>query len=471
MKPHFLPLTPITTPWMRDLFSKPDQLQQAVQEFGSPVNILDHDAFRDNISSIKAIFDTHQINGEVFFARKANKAKSFVIAAKNAGCGVDTASANELRECIEAGMQPEKFISTAAVKTDETYLLSLAAGNVVILDNDDELAHAQRVAENSSASLNIGIRINGFIVRGQTLYTRFGFPMEQALKRIENLAQSHPNLRFKGLHFHLNGYSVEERTLALSQSLALAEKIQAKGIAVDFIDIGGGFLVNYLEREQEWTAFHQVFKNSLTDTAAPELTFRKMPLGVYVEDGKTYGEPTVYPYYNGTSAAEILDQILKGEDNAARLKNQNIQLRVEPGRALLNQAGITVARVNYRKTDMEGRLLVGLEMNRTQLMSSSADFLLDPFHLPENPLDQNKTVYGYLMGAYCLEQELILKRKIAFKQMPEVGDLVAFVNTAGYMMHFYESEAHLFDLANNVVRENEKFTLDEDFFMESLTQP
>lgn len=61
-------------------------------------------------------------------------------------------------------------------------------------------------------------------------------------------------------------------------------------------------------------------------------------------------------------------------------------------------------------------------------------------------------------------EELILKRKIVFKQMPEVGNFIVFINTAGYMMHFYEFEAHLFDLANNLVWGDNRFILDYGFF-------
>src|SRR5690606_9297660 len=133
------------------------------------------------------------------------------------------------------------------------------------------------------------------------------------------------------------------------------------------------------------------------------------------------------------------------------VRKRGISMRMEPGRSALDQCGITVARVAFRKRDSQGNLLVGLEMNGTQLRSSSADFLLDPIHIPSATVTNSVSpVDGFLVGAYCLEQELILKRRIRFKAYPQVGDLVVFVNTAGYMTHFYESEAHQFELASNV---------------------
>ena len=133
-----------------------------------------------------------------------------------------------------------------------------------------------------------------------------------------------------------------------------------------------------------------------------------------------------------------------------RLEDNEIELRLEPGRSLLNQVGITMARVAHRKVDARGNHLIGLEMNMSQLKSSSADFLLDPFVSYHNEDATQQPIEAYFTGAYCLEQDVILKRKVALKQLPSIGDVVIFVNTAGYMMHFYETEAHLFKQAQNV---------------------
>jgi diaminopimelate decarboxylase len=129
---------------------------------------------------------------------------------------------------------------------------------------------------------------------------------------------------------------------------------------------------------------------------------------------------------------------------------------------------MTIARVVYRKYDSRGDLLIGLEMNRTQLFSSSADFLLDPSLLYQQAPDHHdREVSAYFVGASCLEQDVILKRKIRLEKVPDIGDLVCFPNTAGYLMHFYETETHLFELAKNLILEYQQdgglsFREDED---------
>ncbi|MDN3593490.1 hypothetical protein [Zunongwangia endophytica] len=113
-----------------------------------------------------------------------------------------------------------------------------------------------------------------------------------------------------------------------------------------------------------------------------------------------------------------------------------------------------MAKVVHRKKDAKGQWLIGLEMNMSQMMSSSADFMLDPYVMYAN-LDENKTedksVEVYFTGAYCLERDVLLKRKVTLPKLPEIDDIVVFVNTAGYMMHFFETQAHLFELAPNLV--------------------
>ena len=60
-------------------------------------------------------------------------------------------------------------------------------------------------------------------------------------------------------------------------------------------------------------------------------------------------------------------------------------------------------------------------------------------------------VEGYLVGAYCIERELLSWRRLAFPDGVAVGDVVVFPNTAGYLMHILESASHQIPLARNVV--------------------
>lgn len=455
---HF-PLTPIIHPWLKDHIARPERLLQYMDQHGSPVNLHHLTPFTENILEYQRVFEKYTLNYRIYFARKANKCLAFATQAATLNQGVDTASLRELEECLAAGVSPEKLLLTAAVKNERLLTLAIKNDVTIVADNQDELDHIQKIAESLHKKPVINIRLGGFIVRGKPLTSRFGFTPAQAAKLIMELQRTHPHLLYQGLHFHLNGYSIEQRVCAIEQCVALIDELNKYGISTVSLDIGGGFLINYLASETEWHDFHQALRDAILENR-PAITYANDPLGIIRIENKLHGEPQVYPYFNSIHKAAFLEKILTAKSEIfgtpiyQMLRDRQIEIRMEPGRSLLDQAGCTIAKVTFRKQDTQGNLLIGLEMNRTQLRSSSADFLLDPIHITQNNTAETagkNEYHGYLVGAYCLEQEFILKRKLKFEQYPSVGDLFIFLNTAGYMMHFFESEAHLFHLAENII--------------------
>ncbi len=451
-------LTPLIAPWVPDLLADQATLHQLFDQHGSPINVHHTQPFLENYREYTAVLEQHDLRHQIFFARKANKCRAFVQAAEQAGFGVDTASYRELKQALALDNHPERLVLTAAIKEERLVRLAVEHDVLIVVDNEDECHLINRVANELQKTALVGVRVSGFVHEGEPLYSRFGFALHAAIRLIsERMGPGHDfaGLQFRGLHFHLNGYSRQQRGAALLATIHCADELRERGITTHFIDIGGGFLVRYLAHRHEWEHFHRELARAVQGERAP-ITFQNNGLGLGMIEGKLHGQPTVYPYYNETPRASFLREILayedeQGQDVATLLRERDIELRMEPGRSLLDQAGVTLARVAFRKWDSNGDLLIGLEMNRTQMFSSSADFLLDPFVLHQHP-DPNATpTAGYFVGAYCLEQDLLLKRKINLEQVPAVGDIVCFPNTAGYMMHFFESEAHLFELATNLV--------------------
>jgi len=460
-KNNHLPLTPILHHWVQQLMASDRSLFAAVEKYGSPLNVHCLTPFEENIKHYQSILNKLGLKHKIFFARKANKCIDFPVAAARLGHGADTASYRELEQCLSNGLANKNLILTAAVKNRK--LLELAVDNrvTVVLDNVDEFNLIKEIVEQRQTKVEINIRLGSFSFEGNTLPTRFGFTLEEAFILIQQIHDNEPFIAFKGLHFHLNGYSTEQRAAAIEQSIGLIDRLATSGIRTTSLDIGGGFLMNYLSSKTEWENFNAQLRLAILEERMP-ITYQNDPLGIVKVKGNLYGEPTVYPYYNELSKGKFLEAILHTDSIIYKqpiyklLLQRDLELRMEPGRSLLDQCGVTVAKVAFRKKDTAGNWLFGLEMNRTQLRSSSADFLLDPIHIPYKKLEQDQELTeGYLVGAYCLEQELILKRKLVFSQFPQVGDLLVFPNTAGYMTHFFESEAHLFELAKNIMYEHE----------------
>lgn len=461
-----LPLTPLLHSWVKKLIAHPESLHTAIEQYNSPLNVHSLIPFQENITEYQKVLNELNLKHKIFFARKANKCLTFPMAAAQAGEGADTASYRELKQCLDAGISPKDLILTAAVKNEK--LLNLAVENqvTVVLDNSDEWELLKSILTKKQKQVTVNIRLGGFQFDGKILPTRFGFSLDEAFEFIQQIHNQEAFVNFTGLHFHLNGYSVEQRVAAMEQSIQLIDQLQNVGITTQSLDIGGGLLMNYLANQSEWENFNQELKRAVLEERSP-ITYQNDALGIIKINNQLYGEPTVYPYFNHLHKANLLKTILTTVSSIYQqpifqlLQQRNIELRMEPGRSLLDQCGVTVAKVAFRKKDTDGNWLFGLEMNRTQMRSSSADFLLDPIHIPKTENEEENAVEGFLVGAYCLEQELILKRKITFLRFPQVGDLIVFPNTAGYMMHFFESEAHLFELATNVIlKDNNHFVID-----------
>jgi len=464
------PLTPIIAPWVHELI-KENQLFEAIETHQSPLNIQHTKSFKENIKQYITLFEKYSLDYKIYFARKANKSKCFVRAAAKLDQGVDTASYRELAQALEIGLNKRHLISTAAVKNKKLISLCIENQIPIVIDNLDECQLIQETCEALHTTIDVIVRLSGFQFSGETLPTRFGFPIRDAKNFIsQELGKKGKfnRLNYTGLHFHLNGYSIPQRAACILQCIDLIDELSAHHITTTSLDFGGGILINYLTDGNQYGEFLKALKASVVQEI-PAITYQRDALGMTVIDKRIYGEPAVYPYYNEVHKAAFVEEILTYKNGAQQpihqlLRERKIQIRIEPGRSSLDQAGITVAKVAFRRQDTAGEWLFGLEMNRTQLRSGSADFLLDPLHVPRSKEENEEPTYGYLVGAYCLEQEQILKRKIKFQQFPQVGDLIIFINTAGYMMHFYESEAHLFELAENLVYHSDKqsLSLDED---------
>src|SRR5699024_11548900 len=78
------------------------------------------------------------VDTQIFFARKANKALTFVDAVRDAGHGVDVASERELRQVLDRGVAGERIILSAAIKPDRLLKLAISNGVVISADSRDE---------------------------------------------------------------------------------------------------------------------------------------------------------------------------------------------------------------------------------------------------------------------------------------------------------------------------------------------
>jgi diaminopimelate decarboxylase len=456
-----VPLPARLEPWQAALCEQPDLLAAWIELHGSPLNVIDPTPLARNADELQREAARAGVDLKIFFARKANKALAFVDEARALGLGVDVASERELRQALDSGIAAADLIVTAAVKPRALLELCVASGATVAIDNEDELRLLTALAERAGSRMPVALRLAPALAREKPI-SRFGLSSLEIIGLAERFwPPGHASpLTIAGVHFHLDGYDASDRVSALGESLELIDALRARGHRPAFVDIGGGLPMSYLDDDLAWVHFWLEHRAALLGQREP-LTFESHGLGLSAQGGEIVGKPNVYPYFQEPTRGVWLAGVLQAEVTTAMetstaaeaLRARGLQLRCEPGRSLADGCGLTAARVEFRKQRRDGTWLIGVAMNRTQCRSTSDDFLVDPLLLRPAGGEAPETgaIEGYLVGAYCIERELLTWRRLSFAHGVAVGDIVVFPNTAGYLMHILESASHQMPLARNLV--------------------
>ena len=220
------------------------------------------------------------------------------------------------------------------------------------------------------------------------------------------------------------------------------------GFDIRVFNMGGGFQINLLESQQEWEEYVSTLKQTLTESSETSLTWNNSGLGFTSEDGVLKGSAAFREHYIRRAGhmqfAALLDSHLPNYQAtlADVLNEYMIELYIEPGKSILDQAGITLASVQHVKNSAKGEIVVGLAMNKSNLNSAEIEHMVDPIILKSKDTSFARTQSKhevYFAGNLCSYSDLIYKHKTFLDVLPEVGDIVVFINTAGYNMDFVES--------------------------------
>ncbi|MES4992392.1 Y4yA family PLP-dependent enzyme [Phyllobacterium sp. 22229] len=404
-----------------------EQIARAVQ---GPFHLVHPGSFADNLLQFKEVLRRHDVPGDVYFGKKANKSGAWLREIARLDGRVDVASIPEFVHALANGIRGESIGVTGAAKSDELLWLASRHQAIVAVDALDELGRAIAIAAQSKP-LHILLRV----LPPTAPDSRFGLNDKDFDIALKRCAEAKSHIVMEGLSFHLEGYEVKPRA---ELALALVPKLleaRAIGLKASAISIGGGFACSFVS-EKDWTAFKE--------TCHP---------GQF-HANKTFSH--FYPFYQSPMGARMLDAILdspaEGANLAAELRRHEIRLFLEPGRALLDGAGMTVFPVQgYKQNQDYGIVTVaGLSMSMSAQWVNS-EFLPTPMLVqlgPERPQELTRTAIG---GSSCMEYDVITWRKVHFEARPRYGDLIVYPNTAGYQMDKNESSFHQLALPPKIV--------------------
>ncbi|GAA2450671.1 Y4yA family PLP-dependent enzyme [Streptomyces glaucus] len=464
-------------------------LHSLVDALGSPLNVLLPEAVAENARRFRSVYRRHRLQGRVYFAHKANRSSALVrrLAAEDpAAVGVDVASPGELRHALSCGLTGDRVMATGP-KDPEFLWLAARVGATVNLDSPGELEQlAGLVRRHGLGRTGVLVRLSAFEpaaghggagTRVLSRRSRFGTPLRDAEALLSALERHADAVELTGAAYHLDTTGVEEKVRALEQCVLFLDACRARGLAPRAVDIGGGFGVGYVADAQEWERWTTALSEAVLG-GRPPLTWRGHGYGLRNEGGTVRGAAALYPGHRPTAGPGYLDELLSlpapvlGRPPADLLLDHLHDLYIEPGRSLVDQCGLSLARVlDVRPAGEEpDRYLVRLGMNAGDVGLEEHGVLVDPVLLPRGgPGEDGEGPVGvFLAGNLCLEADLITRRLVFLPRLPRVGDLLAFANTAGYAMDFHAHHAQRQPLARTVAVEQEggswRWCLDEDYW-------
>lgn len=395
-----------------------------------PFHLIHPASFVENLLSFQRVLRARRVRGQVYYGKKANKAGAWLRAAAAYDGSVDVASVPELSHALANGIRGERIGVTGAAKSDDLLWLAARQGATVAIDALDELERAIVIAKET-----VPLRILLRVLAPTNPDSRFGLDPVDLAAAVARCAKASPHLVLDGFSFHLDGYAVDPRAKYASTLIARCLEARALGLPCTAISIGGGFACSYVD-EQDW----REFSNELT----PE----------QFHAGKRFTH--FYPYHQHPTGAAMLDAILQVSVGSGTLASElaaaDITLYLEPGRALLDGAGMTVFPVQgFKRSGEHGIVTVGgLSMSISEQWKGS-EYLPSPLLVQRGPARAQHVVHAAIGGASCMEYDVLTWRKIAFPAAPRHGDLIVYPNTAGYQMDKNESEFHQLALPPKIV--------------------
>lgn len=270
---------------MPELLFGPD-LVAAARHLPTPALLLDRALLG---TSYRALAEALP-GASVYYAIKANPHPEVVSALAEAGSGFEVASLAELELALRLGGRPERVISSNSIKRPDLLEAGAALGlDRFAFDAHDELQKIARYAPGSRVYCRVVVDNRG---SDWPLSRKFGVPPEDALPMMLDAAAL--GLRPYGLSFHVGSQCLDPVSWrrAIETCAGIWERAARRGLELRLLNVGGGFPVRHLKRTPTWAAIGAEIRSAVVE---------RFPL--------------------------------------------DVDLIVEPGRALVGEAGLLVASV------------------------------------------------------------------------------------------------------------------------------
>ncbi len=318
----------------------------------------------------------------VCFAVKANGNLAVLRLLAEAGAGFDIVSGGELFRVLRAGADPAKIVFSGVGKTREEIEAALEAGiHSFNCESEAELLLLSSLAQRMGKTARAAIRVNPDVDAATHPYIstglkrhKFGIDIAEA-EELYLRAAALPGLALEGASCHIGSQLLDVAPLieAAGRMSALVERLRAKGIALRFLDLGGGLGVPY-RKGDPWP-----------DAGAYLTAVRELAAGLGVE------------------------------------------LLLEPGRFIAGPAGALLTRVLYRKAGGGKEFLI-VDASMTELIRPA----LYEAHHEMLPLRQaaRGRITADIVGPVCESSDFLAEEREIDNLLP--GDYLAVMTAGAY---------------------------------------
>ncbi len=361
------------------LFAEDLAVTAIAEQYGTPCYVYSRATLERHWRAFDQAFAAHP--HLICYAVKANSNIAILNLLSRLGSGFDIVSIGELHRVLAAGGSPDKIVFSGVGKREDEILAALQIGiRCFNVEVNGELDRINRLAGQLGVIAPVSFRVNPDVDAKTHPYistglkeNKFGIDISEALHEYRRAVQM-PHIKVVGIDCHIGSQLTETAPFldALDRVLALVDQLQAEGIQLHHLDLGGGLGINY------------------RDEQPPQ-------------------------------PAEYITALLQ------RLAGRDFEILLEPGRAIVGNAGVLLTRVEYLKpTAGKNFAIVDAAMNdllRPALYSAWQDII------PVNTLSNAEAQTWDIVGPVCETGDFLGKNRL-LKLSP--ADLLAVRSAGAY---------------------------------------
>ena len=355
-------------------------VKQLAEEFGTPLYIYSRATLERHWHAFDSALGKHP--HLICYAVKANSNIGILNVMAKLGSGFDIVSQGELERVLAAGGEASKVVFSGVAKSRAEIMRALEVGiRCFNVESIAELHHINQIAGEMGKVAPISLRVNPDVDAHTHPYistglkeNKFGVSVDEA-REVYKLAATLSHVKITGMDCHIGSQLTELQPFldATDRLIRLMEQLKEDGIKLKHLDLGGGLGVTY------------------TDETPPH--------------------PSDY-------ATALLNKLKDYED---------LEIILEPGRAIAANAGILVAKVQYLKTNESRNFAITDTGMNDMIRPALYEAYMNIIEI-DRTLERERAIYD-VVGPVCETSDFLGKqRELAIAE----GDYIAQRSAGAY---------------------------------------